>query len=61
MVSVDASAFDPRHRIDCIDSGYDYATVGCEAARNGYAISTAAGDYDRIEHALRIGFRYVIP
>jgi len=52
------SAFDPRDRIDCIASGYDYTTRACEAVRDGYAIPTAAGDYERIEHALRIGLRY---
>jgi hypothetical protein len=25
--------------------------------RGGYAIPTAAGDYDRLEHAVRIGLR----
>lgn len=52
------SAFDPRDRLDCIASGYDYATRACEAVRDGYAIPTAAGDYERIGHALRIGLRY---
>jgi hypothetical protein len=52
------SAFDPGAQITCIDSGYDYATAACQATRNGYAISTASGDYARIEHALRLGLRY---
>jgi hypothetical protein len=26
--------------------------------RNGYAISSAAGEYERIQHALRFGLRY---
>lgn len=60
-VNVQTSAFDPRYRIACIESGYDYSTLGCEAVRNGYAIPTAAGDYSRIQHAVRLGFRYEWP
>jgi hypothetical protein len=54
----ETSVFDPRARIACIDSGYDYATAACRAVREGYAISTAAGEYARMQHALRIGLRY---
>jgi long-subunit fatty acid transport protein len=57
-VHVATSSFDPRDRIDCIDNGNDYSTDVCESVRRGYAIATAAGDYSRIEHALRIGLRY---
>ena len=60
-VNVDHSAYDPRHRLDCIESGYDYSTPGCEAVREGYALPTADGDYSRIQHAVRLGFRYEIP
>ncbi|MDB4959193.1 MAG: hypothetical protein JWO36_6762 [Myxococcales bacterium] len=60
-VSVRDSAFDPRDRIDCIKSGYDYSTAGCEATRLGYAIPTADGDYSRMEHAFRLGVRFVLP
>ena len=52
------SAFDPRDQISCIDSGFDYTTSECAAVRHGYAIDTAAGDYRRFEHAMRIGLRY---
>ena len=52
------SAFDPLARIACIDSGYDYSTPACRSVRNGYAIPSAAGDYERIQHALRFGLRY---
>jgi hypothetical protein len=55
------SEFDPRSRVACLASGYDYSTQACEAVRNGYAIATAAGTYDRIEHALRLGLRYDLP
>jgi len=57
-VQVTRSAFDPRDQLDCMASGYDYSTPACAAARNGYAIATAAGDYDRMQHALRLAFRY---
>jgi hypothetical protein len=52
------SAFDPLARIACIDSGFDYSTPACRSVRNGYAISSAAGEYERIQHALRFGLRY---
>ena len=57
-VRVDDSAFDPRDRVACITSGYDYATPACAATRAGYATATADGNYGRIEHALRLGFKY---
>ncbi len=52
-VNVSNSSFDPRERIECIDSGYDYSTAACTAVRNGYGIPTADGSYDRLEHAIR--------
>jgi hypothetical protein len=55
---VTQSAFDPRHTLDCVASGYDYATAACTAVRNGYGEATAAGHYARLQHALRLGFRY---
>lgn len=60
-VTVDRSAFDPRHQLACIESGYDHESPGCEAAREGFAISTAAGTYGRLQHALRLGLRYELP
>ncbi len=57
-VDVDDSAYGGQFAIDCIDSGFDYTTRGCSALREGYAIPTGAGSYSRIQHALRIGFRY---
>jgi hypothetical protein len=60
-VTVTESAFDPRHQIACVESGYDYESRGCEAAREGYAIATAAGTYGRLQHALRLGLRYALP
>lgn len=56
--SVSNSAYDPQHRIDCIDSGFDYSTAACAATRNGYALPSANGEYGKLEHALRLGFRY---
>lgn len=60
-VDVSNSAFDPQLREDCVTSSFDYATRGCAAVRNGYAIATAAGSYDRLEHAVRLGLRYDLP
>lgn len=57
-VTVSNSAFDPRAQIDCIDSGYDYATEACTAARNGFGIQSADGTYERIEHAARLAVIY---
>lgn len=58
-VDVTDSAFDPRDRLACEDSGFDYSTSACEAVRNGYAIPTAAGEYSRIEQAARIALRLI--
>ena len=60
-VHVTQSAYDPRDRIACVDGGFDYSTPACEAVRLGYAIPTAAADYARIEHAVRLGFRHDFP
>lgn len=60
-VSVETSAYDPRFALDCIDSGFNYASRACEALRNGYAIPTAAGDYSRFQHSVRLGLRYELP
>ena len=57
-VNVKNSAFDPRDQLACIASGYDYSTPECANVRNGYAIATAAGDYSRMQHALRLALRY---
>jgi long-subunit fatty acid transport protein len=56
-VHVEDSAYDPRDRLDCIANGTNYATPACESTRRGYAIATAAGDYSRFEHSLRISLR----
>jgi hypothetical protein len=60
-VTTRSSEFNPDSQIACLASGHDYATPACEAVRNGYAIGTANGAYERFEHALRIGLRYEIP
>jgi hypothetical protein len=52
------SAFDPLARIACLDSETDYSTPACRSVRNGYAIPSPAGDYERIQHAVRFGLRY---
>ncbi len=57
-VDVEDSAFDPRSRLQCFDSGFDYSTPGCANVRNGYAIPTATGEYQRIEQAIRVAVRF---
>ena len=60
-VNVTRSSFDPQSRVECMAHDFDYATPSCAATRAGYAIASAAGSYDRIEHALRLGLRYDFP
>ncbi len=57
-VQVGKSTFDPRARVECVDGGYDYASASCAATRAGYGLDTADGTYGRIEHAMRLGFKY---
>jgi hypothetical protein len=57
-VDVTSSAYDPQNRIACEDSSFDYSTAACAATRNGYALPSAIGTYGKLEHALRLGFRY---
>lgn len=56
-VNVTDSAFDPSARLRCMDQNYDYTSSACERVRYGYAIDTAAGEYSRIEQALRLAVR----
>lgn len=57
-VSVRDSAYSARNQVACADSGYDFASAECRAARSGYGIESAAGDYHRWQHAFRLGLRY---
>ncbi len=57
-VRAETSKFDPQAQLDCLAQGNDYTTDACQTVRDGYAIPSAAGSYQRIEHALRIGLRY---
>jgi hypothetical protein len=57
-VHAETSKFDPQARLDCLAQGNDYTTEACETVRDGYAIPSAAGSYQRTQHALRIGLRY---
>ncbi|WP_428261956.1 hypothetical protein [Haliangium sp.] len=52
----EGSAFDPRDRLECADSGFDLDA--CIPAAEGRAIPTAAAHYGRIRHALRAAIRY---
>lgn len=56
--TVDAtqSAFDPREAIACVDSQYSFDE--CKAARDGRALSTAAGSYQQLRHGLVLSLRY---
>lgn len=51
------SAYDPRDQLACDASDNDYSTQACTGVRYGYATPTAAGDYDRLEHTLRLSLR----
>lgn len=53
--------FDPRAMIACADAAYDYDLPACAAVRAGYGTSTAAGDYTRQSHTLRVALGFVLP
>jgi hypothetical protein len=55
-VGGDDSGFDPRDRVACVDSNFDFNQ--CAAAREGRALPTAAGTYRRMGHALSFSIRY---
>ncbi len=56
--TIDASGsdFDPRQQVACVDSSFDFDQ--CQAARNGSALSTAAGTYSHIQNSVVMSFRY---
>tara|TARA_R110002073_G_scaffold218689_1_gene378901 strand:- start:41746 stop:43197 length:1452 start_codon:yes stop_codon:yes gene_type:complete len=56
--SVDAtnSAFDPIAAVACVDSQYSFDE--CQAARDGRALSTAAGTYQQLRHGAVLSLRY---
>lgn len=60
-VDVRDSAFDPRFHAECLAAGNDYSTRACQSVRDGYAIASGDGDYSRLLHAIRLGFRYELP
>ncbi len=60
-VTVTKSAFDPQSIVECIDSEYDYSTAACAAARDGYAIDSAAGTYSKLSQSFRLALRYELP
>ena len=41
--------------------GNDYSSLACRSVRNGYAIGAGEGDYERMLHSVRLGFRYEFP
>ncbi len=56
--TVDArdSDFDPLAAVACVDSGYSFDA--CRAARDGRALSTAAGTYQQLRHGMVLSLRY---
>ena len=50
------SAFDPLAAVACVDS--QYAFDACRAARDGRALSTAAGTYRQLRHGMVLSLRY---
>lgn len=59
--STGAGAFSPLDRLACAAADYDYDLPACATVRAGYGTSTAAGDYGRQSHTLRVSLGFVIP
>ena len=57
-VTADASAYQPTDALTCMANDYDYTLAACERTRQGYAQFAAEGTYTRMQHTLRVGFRY---
>ena len=55
------TAFDPQAAIACTDAAYDYDLPACATLRAGYGTTTAAGDYARQSHTLRVALRFLLP
>ena len=53
--NADPSAFDPIGRLDCVDAAYDVDE--CAAVRDGRGLPSAAGEYSRYSHAVRLAVR----
>jgi hypothetical protein len=49
--------FDPQDRVACVDSAFDIDIDECVTVREGRGLPTAAGDYSRFGHALRVAVR----
>jgi hypothetical protein len=60
-LSVRQSVFAPEDVAACASTQFDYTTPACRSVRDGWAIASAAGDYQRIEHSLRVALRYALP
>jgi hypothetical protein len=54
--SVGDSVFSPQAQVACVASGYDLDA--CKAAREGSALDTAAGDYQRYDFAALVGISW---
>ena len=55
-IRANRSVFDPRDRLDCVDSNFDINR--CDGAREGRALPTANGNYQKFEHALSLSIQY---
>ena len=55
-VNSTGSLFNPLDRIACVDSQFDQDA--CQAAREGRALPTAAGEYGHLQHILALSLRY---
>ncbi len=57
-VAAESSAYQPSDALACIAADYDYTLAACERTRQGYTQFASAGTYTRLQHTLRLGFRY---
>jgi hypothetical protein len=57
-ITVSSSVYSARNAISCVDGNFDYSSSACRAARNGFGIEAANGDYQRVQHAFRFGASY---
>ncbi len=51
-------AYDPLDRLACIEAGYDVTLPACAAVRDGDALPTASGTYQRTRHGAFLTMRY---
>ena len=54
-------AYDPLDAVACYEASFDIDLPACQALRDGYAIPTASGTYQRIENLARVTLRWALP